>query len=260
MERLLQLGSVSEGELEWLERDLGCIIAMEDPRARTMDLLAGCCDRPMSSCKRRAASAGATADRARYRPMEGSGTFHRTNELLAEGGIQDEESDIEYEPGDEVEEEEVEDEEAGWDSSLARSPGLGARRPAARLPDCQAARLPYWVQEEFVPVKGNYKGEEDSDYDPPGSDSDCQTDSKGEGELLEDEVEQLVREAEEPMPELEEDRSIINASRDQDLPLLSSHYPSTKRYGVSDPTILAHGCMGSPTFLTVLQCSSVFCC
>jgi hypothetical protein len=54
-----------------------------------------------------------------------------------------------------------------------------AAGPAGRPPGSQAARLPYWarassIQEEFnrllekfVPVKGNYKGEEDSDYNPP---------------------------------------------------------------------------------------------
>ena len=82
---------------------------MEDPRARTMDLLRSVHVQLQEARGQRPASAGATADRARYRPMEGSSTFRWTNDLLAEGGIQDEESDIEYEPGDEVEEEEVED-------------------------------------------------------------------------------------------------------------------------------------------------------
>ena len=59
---------------------------------------------------------------------------------------------------------------------------------------------------------GSYREEEESDYHPPGSESDCETDSEGEGELAEGEVEQMVVEAEEPLPELEEDRSVVTAN------------------------------------------------
>ena len=55
--------SVQEGELEWLERDLGGIIAMEDPRARTMDLLRSVQVQLQEARGQRQADTGVTADR-----------------------------------------------------------------------------------------------------------------------------------------------------------------------------------------------------
>jgi hypothetical protein len=109
--------TVSEGELDWLEKDLGSIIAAQDPHAKTTDLLVavqlnlqGARGRPG---RRRTAR---KVDRAGYRPLpESEDSFWRMKLLagLASGRRYHSDSDPDYQPGDYVEEvdEDEEDEE-----------------------------------------------------------------------------------------------------------------------------------------------------
>merc|ERR1719320_2272184 len=100
--------SVSEGELEWLEQDLETVIAKEDPKAKTLDLLKavqinlhevrGKPGRKKSLKK---------GDKPGYeqRPSQPS-DFRRMKGMLAKFEAQgyDSDSDADYHPGDEVEE------------------------------------------------------------------------------------------------------------------------------------------------------------
>ena len=100
--------SVSEGELEWLEQDLETVIAKEDPKAKTIDLLKavqinlhevrGKPGRKKSLKK---------GDKPGYKQMPSQPSdFRRMKGMMAKFEAQgyDSDSDADYHPGDEVEE------------------------------------------------------------------------------------------------------------------------------------------------------------
>merc|ERR1719402_808966 len=100
--------SVSEGDLEWLEQDLESVIAMEDPKAKTIDLLRavqinlqevrGKPGRKKSLKK---------GDKPGYKQLPPQPSdFRRMRKMMAKFEAQgyDSDSDADYHPGDEVQE------------------------------------------------------------------------------------------------------------------------------------------------------------
>merc|ERR1719430_637752 len=133
--------SVSEGELEWLEQDLESVIAMEDPKAKTIDLLRAVQINLQEvrgkPGRRKSLKKG---DKPGYKQLPPQPSdFRRMKkmmaELEAEGYRSD--SDVEYHPGDEVDEVNSTDDEEetteGGDSSFCVSGyGDGRRKNRAR--------------------------------------------------------------------------------------------------------------------------------
>jgi len=232
--------TVSEGELEWLEKDLGAVIAVEDPKAKTMDLLRAVQinlqDVRGRPGRRRT---GRKPDRAGYRPLPRlEGDFRRMKRALAELDPQqyNSDTDADYEPGDDVEEVETTEDEGETtelaDSSFGVSEhGRRARRRTVTETSAastaasgrsgggerhRGARLPHWVRAcsmpevfdpaagKFVPVDRNYREENDPDYELPESDRVWESDVEEEEAEEEDIVAILVREAEEPLPDIQE--------------------------------------------------------
>lgn len=260
--------TVSEGELEWLEKDLGAVIAVEDPKAKTMDLLRAVQinlqDVRGRPGRRRT---GRKPDRAGYRPLPRlEGDFRRMKRALAELDPQqyNSDTDADYEPGDDVEEVETSEDEGETtelaDSSFGVSEhGRRARRRTVTETSAastaasgrsgggerhRGARLPHWVRAcsmpevfdpaagKFVPVDRqvlyfisgcslvlflswfslvvdfsdfrNYREENDPDYELPESDRVWESDVEEEEAEEEDIVAILVREAEEPLPDIQE--------------------------------------------------------
>merc|ERR1719228_3122130 len=227
---------VSDGELEWLEKDIGTIIAKEDPQAKTLKLLS---DVQSQLCHARVKKDGqgpkkkgvAKSFRAGYTPMGSSNdSFWRMKKLLAsvEVGYRSEE-DPDYEPGDEVEQvkrprgiSETADSSftSGLESSvgkfdtkrermdsIASSASLGKRSDRVRA-ESSGKKLPYWVRalslpEKFDPELGKfvamdkgYSEDKDPDFTLPESDIDIDG-----SEEEDEELEQLVKEALEELPE-----------------------------------------------------------
>jgi len=225
---------VSDGELEWLEKDIGTIIAKEDPQAKTLKLLS---DVQSQLCNARVKKEGpkkkgvAKSFRAGYTPMgNSSDSFWRMKKLLAsvELGYKSED-DPDYEPGDEVEvvkrqrgiSETAESSfTSGLESSvgkldtkrermdsIASSVSVGKRSDRVRA-ESSGKKLPYWVRavslpEKFDPELGKfvamdkgYSEEKDPDYTLP--ESDVEIDGSEEED---EELEQLVKEALEELPD-----------------------------------------------------------
>jgi len=225
---------VSDGELEWLEKDIGTIIAKEDPQAKTLKLLS---DVQLQLCNARGKKVGpkkkgvAKSFRAGYTPMGNSKeSFWRMKKLLAsvEVGYKSED-DPDYEPGDEVEQvkrpreiSETADSSftSGLESSfgkldtirermdsIASSVSVGKRSDRVRA-ESSGKKLPYWVRAvslpekfdselgKFVAIEKGYSEDKDPDYTLPESDVDIDG-----SEEEDEELEQLVKEALEELPE-----------------------------------------------------------
>jgi len=131
--------SVSEGELEWLEQDLESVIAMEDPKAKTIDLLRAVQINLQEvrgkPGRRKSLKKG---DKPGYKQLPPQPSdFRRMKKMMAEleaDGYRSD-SDEEYYPGDEVDEVDSSDEEEttdGGDSSFCVSGDGDGRRKKNR--------------------------------------------------------------------------------------------------------------------------------
>merc|ERR1719397_299475 len=128
--------SVSEGELEWLEQDLGSVIAMEDPKAKTIDLLRAVQINLQEvrgkPGRRRSLKKGDKPGYKQLPPLPSD--FRRMKKMMAELEVEGyhSESDAEYHPCDEVEEVDTTDAEEetteGGDSSFCVSGDGDTRR------------------------------------------------------------------------------------------------------------------------------------
>ena len=132
--------SVSEGELEWLEHDLGSVIAMEDPKAKTIDLLRAVQINLQEvrgkPGRRKSLKKG---DKPGYKQLPPQPSdFRRMKKMMAELEVDGyrSESDVEYHPGDEVDEVDITDDEEetteGGDSSFCVSGDGDGRRKRNR--------------------------------------------------------------------------------------------------------------------------------
>jgi len=132
--------SVSEGELEWLEQDLESVIAMEDPKAKTIDLLRAVQINLQEvrgkPGRRKSLKKG---DKPGYKQLPPQPSdFRRMKKMMAEleaDGYRSD-SDVEYYPGDEVDEVDSTDDEEetteGGDSSFCVSGDGDGRRKKNR--------------------------------------------------------------------------------------------------------------------------------
>merc|ERR1719402_1617021 len=230
-------GGVSDGELEWLEKDIGTIIAKEDPQAKTLKLLSGVQSqlRGLRGKKGGPKKKGvAKSFRGGYTPIGSTeGSFWRMKRLLAsvDAGYNSED-DPDYQPGDEVEQVKKPRElsDTGADSSFAsgvatseRGKKVGTKRERLDTAGSNVSvgkssdrvraesggkKLPYWVRaislpEKFDPELGKYvaldKGyseEKDPDYELPATDDEVDA-----SEEEDEELEKLVKEALEELPE-----------------------------------------------------------
>jgi len=226
-------GGISDGELEWLEKDIGSIIAKEDPQAKTLKLLSdvqsqlGTVRVKKGGVKKKGV---VKSFRSGYTPMGNSSeSFWRMKKLLAsvDAGYNSED-DPDYEPGDEVEQvrkpREISDTaDSSFTSGVVTSePGrIGQRRrvdtnassaSVGRRSDRVHAesggrKLPYWVRAvslpekfdpelgKFVAVDKGYLEEKDPDYELPVTDEEINVSDEEDEEL-----EQLVKEALEELP------------------------------------------------------------
>merc|ERR1719187_1331138 len=229
-------GGVSDGELEWLEKDIGTIIAKEDPQAKTLKLLSGVQSqlRGLREKKGGPKKKGVVKSfRGGYTPIGSTaGSFWRMKRLLAsvDAGYNSED-DPDYQPGDEVEQVKKPRElsDTGADSSFTSgiatsergkkgtkrerldtagsSISVGKRSDRVRA-ESGGKKLPYWVRaislpEKFDPELGKYvavdKGyseEKDPDYELPKTDEEIDV-----SEEEDEELEKLVKEALEELPE-----------------------------------------------------------
>jgi len=228
-------GEVSDGELEWLEKDIGTIIAKEDPQAKTLKLLSDVqsqlCNVRGNNKKGGLKKKGvAKSFRAGYTPMgNSSDSFWRMRKMLAsvDAGYNSED-DPDYVPGDEVEQvrkpREVSDTaDSSFTSGVVTSePGrigprgrtdtnvssvsVGKRSDRVHA-DAGGKKLPYWVRAvslpekfdpelgKFVAVDKGYSEDKDPDYELPVTDEEII-----ESEEEDEELEQLVKEALEELP------------------------------------------------------------
>jgi len=230
-------GGVSDGELEWLEKDIGTIIAKEDPQAKTLKLLSDVQSqlRGVRGKKGGPKKKGVVKSfRGGYTPMSSTeGSFWRMRKLLASVDAEyNSEDDPDYEPGDEVEQVKKPRDlsDTGVDSSftsgvassekgkkmvnkrerldtVGSSVSVGKRSDRVRA-ESGGKKLPYWVRalslpEKFDPEMGKYVAvdqgySEDKDPDYELPATDEEIDvSEGEDE----ELEKLVKEALEELPE-----------------------------------------------------------
>jgi len=132
--------SVSEGELEWLEQDLESVIAKEDPKAKTIDLLRAVQINLQEvrgkPGRRKSLKKG---DKPGYKQLPPQPSdFRRMKKMMAEleaDGYRSD-SDVEYYPGDEVDEVDSTDDEEetteGGDSSFCVSGDGDGRRKKNR--------------------------------------------------------------------------------------------------------------------------------
>eukprot|EP00092_Neocalanus_flemingeri_P010737 GFUD01011566.1.p1 GENE.GFUD01011566.1~~GFUD01011566.1.p1 ORF type:complete len:1082 (+),score=307.60 GFUD01011566.1:76-3246(+) len=227
---------VTDGELEWLEEDIGTMIEKEDPQAKTLKLLKdvqtqlGAVKGKKTGFKR---SGGAKSFRGGYTPMPSTvHSFWRMKRLFASVEVgYNSSSDLDYEPGDEVEQVTRPRETSGTAdssftsgvaSSVAGGKGfkrdrlnstgstatLGKRSDRVRA-ETGGKKLPYWVRAlslpeefdsetgKFVPLDKGYSEDRDPDYTLPETDFEAELSDEGDIE----ELELLVKEALEELPE-----------------------------------------------------------
>merc|ERR1719234_249953 len=224
--------SVSEGELEWLEQDLGSVIAMEDPKAKTIDLLRAVQINLQEvrgkPGRRRSLKKG---DKTGYKQLPPQPSdFRRMKKMMAELEVEGycSDSDVEYHPDDEEETTE------GGDSSFCVSGDGDTRRrkrnrargntdtsavssmasTVATSATAQSEKdsgeskkmgnLPFWVVAcslpevfdphpgKFVPVDRSYKEDQDPDYKLPEDDKDWLSDLE-ELDEVEDNLEEEIK-------------------------------------------------------------------
>jgi len=227
---------VTDGELEWLEKDLETIMDKEDPKTKTLKLLKDVHnqlnmtrgDAKKKSPTPKKGAGGIKNLKGGYTPMKTSNEdFWRMKRLMAamENGGYHSGSDPDYQPGDEVEvvtrprtgsETQADTSFTGSTaaSSLLNRSGRSRRSSMATSVSTKSApekrALPYWVKaiskaEKFDPELGmfvaddkNYKEEKDPDYVLPESDIDVDTE---EDEEDPEELLQLEKEAGDNLPE-----------------------------------------------------------
>jgi len=228
---------VTDGELEWLEKDLETIMVREDPKTKTLKLLKDVHNQlnltrgetKKKSPTPKKAAGGIKNLKGGYTPMKTSNEdFWRMKRLMAamETGGYHSGSDPDYQPGDEVEvvtrprtgsETQADTSFTGSTaaSSLLNRSGRSRRSSMATsvsttksAPDKRA--LPYWVKavskaEKFDPELGMfvaddkfYKEEKDPDYVLPASDIDVDSE---EDEEDPEELSELQKEAGDTLPE-----------------------------------------------------------
>jgi len=223
--------------LEWLEKDIGTMIAKEDPQAKTLKLLSdvqsqlGTVRSKKGGIKKNGV---AKSFRAGYTPMgTTSNSFWRMKRLLAsvDAGYKSDD-DPDYEPGDDVEQvkrprEASDTGDTSFTSGVASSVGgkklakkdrmdsvistatVGKRSDRVRA-EAGGKKLPYWVRalslpEKFDPELGKfvamdkgYSEEMDPDYTLP--ETDVEIDESEEEAEEKEELELLVKEAFEELP------------------------------------------------------------
>merc|ERR1712142_1409103 len=216
---------VTDGELEWLDMDIGSMIKNEDPRAKTLKLLKDV-QNQLGQVRGRKDGCGPMRKgpdkmfKAGYTPIESSGdSFWRMNKLFASvdaGYIS--ENDPDYEPGDEVEFVRGPRRVSGTSDSLLgissasdkvkNTDGNMDKRSDRVRAESSGKTLPYWVRAislpekfdaeigKFVPLDGVYNELRDPDYQLPVTDVDIE---ESEVDDLDCEVEDLKKEASEEM-------------------------------------------------------------
>merc|ERR1719244_2549252 len=225
--------AVSEGELEWLEKDLINLISKEDPAATTLKLLRDVHSQLKAVMKpRRRRKSKVEEDKPGYTPMVNQERyFWRFKKMMAslESGYKSE-SDSDYHPGDIIEEVKRPEDSVGdtetdscLNTSNVSSKASGGRKRNVTVASSVSTmseskdkkndkikNLPYWVRalslpeqydpdlEKFVPVDPFYKEEKDPDYVLP--ETDVEDDTEEEEDCMED-VELLLKEVEEELPE-----------------------------------------------------------
>jgi len=227
---------VTDGELEWLEKDLETIMDKEDPKTKTLKLLKDVHSQlnlTRGETKKKSppkkTAGGAKNLKSGYTPMKTSNEdFWRMKRLIAamETGGYHSGSDPDYQPGDEVETvtrprtgSETQADSSFNGSTVASSvvSRSGRSRRSSMATSVSTTKssldkisLPYWVKaiskaEKFDPELGKfvaddkyYKEERDPDYVLPESDVDVDTE---EDEEDPEELSQLQKEAGDNLPE-----------------------------------------------------------
>jgi len=231
---------VTDGELEWLEKDLGTIIEQEDPQTKTLKLLKDVQVELTSSREKRKGgnNGGIKLLKAGYNKMKTDAEdFWRMRRVFAtciDNQQYNSDSDPDYQPGDDIEEvrrPRQSSESGGETASVATGPGsvgrsrlssatslatsVGRRSDRVRA-ESRGKKLPYWVRaislpekfdpelEKFVPLDKKYSEEGDPDYVLPVSDVDEQTGDSSEDDENEgkDEVDEVKLLIEEATKEL----------------------------------------------------------
>merc|ERR1719481_212219 len=216
---------VTDGELEWLDMDIGSMIKNEDPRAKTLKLLKDV-QNQLGQVRGRKDGSGPMRKgldkmfKAGYTPIESSSdSFWRMNKLFAsvDAGYSSE-NDPDYEPGDEVELVRGPRRASGTSDSLLgtssasdkvkNTDGNMDKRSDRVRAESSGKTLPYWVRAislpekfdaeigKFVPLDGVYNELRDPDYELPVTDVDIE---ESEVDDLDCEVEDLKKEASEEM-------------------------------------------------------------
>jgi len=223
---------VTDGELEWLEKDVLSLIDKED-EAKTLNLLKkvhGLVRSTRGSQSKTLKKSGIKNLRGGYTPMKNnSDTFWRMKRLWAkiDAGYNSE-SDPDYEPGDDVEM--VTRPRTGSESQAntsfngstsagsilsrrSRKSSMASVSTTANNTSSTSTQnlLPYWVREvskvekydpsleKFVADDKNYKEENDPDFELPATDDEIETES--EDEENEEMVNLLNKEAQEDLTE-----------------------------------------------------------
>merc|ERR1719369_2518329 len=223
---------ISDGELDWLEIDIGTMIAKEDPQAKTLKLLTDVRTQLKSVRETKVSSKNGNkiTFRAGYTVMaNNSNSFWRMKKMLAnvEAGYNSQ-SDLDYEPGDEVEvvtrpRQDSETAESSFTSvgdcsnnveerrrrhliSTASTGSVDKRSDRIRA-ESGGKQLPFWVRalsvpekydpdmEKFVPIDKSYSEERDPDYSLPETDTEV---NESEDEDIELDI--LAKEANEEIP------------------------------------------------------------
>jgi len=212
---------VSDGELEWLDMDIGSMIKNEDPRAKTLKLLKDV-QNQLGQVRGRKDGSGPVRKgldkmfKAGYTPIENSGdSFWRMKKLFASVDADYiSEKDPDYEPGDEVEFVRGPRRVSGTSSSASdvktvNDTGVNVDKRSDRVrAELSGKTLPYWVRAvslpekfdaeigKFVPLDRFYNEMRDPDYELPETDVEIE---ESEVDDLDCEVKDLQKEASEEM-------------------------------------------------------------